>query len=127
MNVTIKPKIVHALLFFIPVFFLIYMVYSHKLRNPFYDYSLHHEGCESIGVMDKMLDIEDVQDCDVLNKIYDVRIEGAPFQIPETMRGKVRKWLQNKEDLIKDAHLQRVIQITNKELSTYNFIFQSQK
>ena len=125
MNVTIKPKIVHALLFFIPVFFLVYMVYSHnyKLRNPFYDYSLHHEGCESIGVMDKMLDIEDVQDCDVLNKIYDVRIEGEPFQIPETMRGKVRKWLQNKEDLIKDAHLQKVIQITNKELSTYRCFY----
>ena len=127
MSVTIKPKIVHALLFFIPVFFLLYMVSNHKVRNPYFDYSLHHGGCESIGDMEKLLDIETVQDCDVLNKIYDVRNEGAQFRIPDSMRSKVRKWLQNKEDLIKDAHLQRVIQITNKELSTYNLIYQSQK
>ena len=120
MNVTVKPRIVHVLLFALPVGLLLYLVYSQMVRPPsFYNNALHQGGCENIGIMQKISDIETVQDCDVLNRLYEVRVEGAPFLIPDSMMGKVRKWLQNKEDLIKDADRQKVIQITNKEMSTY--------
>ena len=119
MNVTLKPRIVHALLFAIPVGLLFYLVYSQMVRPPFFNNSIHHGGCENIGIMQKISEIETVHDCDVLNRLYEVRVEGAPFLIPDSMMGKVRKWLQNKEDLIKDADRQKVIQITNKEMSTY--------
>ena len=57
------------------------------------------------------------------NPLFKVMILGDEIRIPETMQTKLNTWLGNKTELVKEAHHQQVVQVTNKftgETTHYN-------